>query len=260
MNTPNNVNKFKVNLDLMQAQSRDFTRGGVLLKNIYGISAKHPALSVIFILSFGLLISSMYDLVTYVTVDVADFGVQAFILHVLLVLLFTLIAAWTIVRLRALHKDLFVDTPLAQKKVLFTLASSRQTDFKATPSYNTYESLLYNVGQAAPNALERVVLIASEAPESQTTAATLKAYIESSGRQAEVFGISIADKSLMEIQSQIATLFKRIEGSYAPHEIIADYTGGTKDMSIALLKESEKELVVPIYLNDATLTNHSRHN
>lgn len=254
-----NADKFKTNLDLMQAQSREFTRSGMLLRNVYSISSKHPLLSLVFVLSFGILVNALYDVTTYVTMDSTNIESHELLLHVLIVFLFALLPTWALARLHALHKNFFQDIPLTQKKVLLTLVSKDRSDFKDTPSYNTYEALLYNAGHAAPNALQEIILITSEAPEVQATATSLKTYIEASGRVARICGIAINGKSLLEIQAQIATTIKSLKGSYAPHEILADYTGGTKDMSIALLKESEKELILPIYLKDATTSNHSKY-
>lgn len=253
------MNQFKTNHDLLEAQQRDFTKGGALVRNLFSISTRHPWLSLLFVLTFGLLTNALFELMHYATTT-PDLEPAVLAQLVLLSLLFTAVPCWVCVRIRSIHKDLFVPTPLNHKKVLVTIVSKDRSDFKQTPCYNTYESLLYTpTGHAAPNALQRVVLVVSESSDVLATATALKAHIEASGRTVEIFGITIGNKSLLEIQSQVEVLFTKLKANYKPHEIIADYTGGTKDMSIALLRVSEKELVVPIYLNAATVGNHSRY-
>ncbi|HSE61135.1 MAG TPA: hypothetical protein VLA88_02475 [Candidatus Saccharimonadales bacterium] len=252
------TDKFKTNRDLLAAQQKEFTRGGMILKNIFGISAKHPILSLVFALSFGILVNASYDLAAAPLSE--GFEAASLVPQTLLALLFALICTLVVVRLRALHKDLFVETPLNQKKLLITPVSKRGAGFRDTPAYNTLQSLLYDAGgQAAPNALEKVVLVVTESAEVTSVATDLKAFIEAGGRQVELYGISINDKSVMDIQAQVAQMINKMRANYAPHEIIVDYTGGTKDMSIALLRVSEKELITPIYLNSATDGQHSRY-
>lgn len=254
------MNKLKINQDLLKAQQREFTNGGVMLRNIFSISARHPALSLVFLLSFGLLTNALFELATYATTT-QDINNRVLIMLVLFVILFAIIPCWIYARIRSLHKDLFVDTPISQKRVLITIVSKGRSDYKDTPAYHTYESLLYGAnGHAAPNALEKAMLIVSESPETLATANGFKSYIEAGGRTTEIYRITIDNKTLLEIQTQIESLLSKIKLDYAPHEIVADYTGGTKDMSIALLRASEKELILPIYLNDATTGNHSRYN
>ena len=255
------MSRFKINQDLLKRQQREFTKGGVVLRNVFSISTRHPWLSLIFVLAFGLLTNALFELVSYATTTTENFDGRILLVLALWVAVFTLLPCLVYLRIRALHKDLLVDTPLSQKKLLVSLVSKGRSDFKETPTYNTYEALLYNTnGHATANALEKVVLVVSESPETLTAANGLKAHIEAGGRTAEIYGITIENKSLLEIQAQVETLFSKFTPTYAPHEIVADYTGGTKDMSIALLKVSEKELVLPIYLNDATAGNHSKYN
>lgn len=253
------MSSFKTNHDLLEAQQRDFAKGGTVLRSVFSVSVQHPVLSLIFILFFGLLTNGLFEMMRYL-VTTPDLNGSMLVQLSLLVTLFMAVLVLIYVHMRAAHPYAFVPTPLDQKRALITIVSNNRSDFKQTPSYNTYESLLYNTaGHAAPNALQKVVLITSEAPEVQATAAALKAHIEASGRAVEVFGITVGGKSLLEIQKQIEILFVKLRADYGAHEIIADYTGGTKDMGIALLRVSEKALVVPVYLNAAATTNHSRY-
>lgn len=113
-------------------------------------------------------------------------------------------------------------------------------------------SLLYtDGGHANINSLQKVVLVTTELPEVTVTANQLKQQIEASGRHTEIYSIAINDRSLMEVQDQFKLLFKKYETEYQVHEMVADYTGGTKDMSVALLRESEKQLITPVYLKAA---------
>lgn len=253
------TNKFKINYDLLQAQQQRFTRSGVLLKNVFGIWSEHPGLSVVFALSFGVLINGVYDLVAYLALD-PELTYIGGAQRAALAMLFLLICVWVIVRLRVAQKLLFVDTPLPQKKMLITLVSKGRTNFRDTPSYNTYESLIHGMnGHPSVNALQEVVLVVTELPEVSSAANQMKAYIEASGRSAELYGISINGKSQLDIQRQMELMLEKMTGRRKAHEIIADYTGGTKDMSIALLKAAEKELVLPIYLNEAADGDHAKY-
>ena len=251
--------KFKMNLDLLKLQQKEFTKGGVLLRNIFSISPKHPVLSVVFALAFGVIVNALYDFVSYPFVG-DDIKAGTVMAYGGIIIAFAIVCAAVIARLRVLHKDLFVDIPLSQKKVLISLVSKGGTDFKDTPAYNTLQSLLYgDNGQAAQNALQKVVLVTTELPEVTATANDMKTFIESGSRQAELYGITINSKSLLDIQKQMDLMLTKVLESYAPHEIVVDYTGGTKDMSIALLRASEKALILPIYLNNATDGQHSKY-
>jgi|GEM_PF-2433528 len=253
------MSKFKENLDLIENQQREFTNKGVLLRNILSISTNHPWLSLLFILSFGLLTNALFELFKYLATT-ASLEMQVVTQLFLLVLLFTSIPIWVYVRIRSIHKDLFTPTPLNQKKVLVTVVSNSRSDFKDIPAYNVYKSLIYNDGgHSAINSLEKVVLIVTEATQVKQIAETFKTEIEKSDRHVEVFNITITDKSVLEIKSQLESLFAKLAADYQPYEIISDYTGGTKDISIALLKASEDKLITPIYLKDAALSNHSKY-
>lgn len=246
-----NSEKFKHNYDLLEAQQRDFAKNGSLLKKLFSVSVEHPVLSVIFALSFGALVNALYDLASYpLTNDQAS--QEGVLVRGGLVLLFSLVCWWMVVRLKALNPSVFVDTHLSEKKLLVTLVSKGKRNYKDAPAYVTYESLLYtDGGHANINSLQKVVLVTTELPEVTATANRLKQQIEASGRQAEIYSISINDRSLMEVQDQFKLLFKKYEAEYPAHEMVADYTGGTKDMSVALLRESEKQLITPVYLKAA---------
>jgi CRISPR-associated protein (Cas_Cas02710) len=251
--------RFKLNYDLLQEQQKQFTSSGVLLRNLFSISAIHPILSVAFVLSFGVLVNSTYDFLSYPILS-TDFVKSAFILRAGLVAIFGLLSILIVVHVKTLHKDLFSNEPLNRKKLLITLVSKGRNDFKDTPSYNTYESLLYGTnGQAAINSLEKVILVTTELPEVLKSAEDLKVHIESSSRTAEIYRIAIDNKSIVDIQKQMKLLLAKFTQEYKPHEIVADYTGGTKEMSIALFKASEVELVMPAYLKEATDGNHTKY-
>lgn len=247
-----NNEKFKHNRDLLEAQQRDFAKNGSLLKKLFSVSVEHPLLSVIFALSFGALVNALYDLASYPLTNDQP-SQEGMLVRGGLVLLFSLVCWWMVVRLKALNPSMFVDTPLSEKKLLVTLVSKGKRSYKDAPAYVTYESLLYtDGGHANINSLQKVVLVTTELPEVTATANQLKQHIEASGRQAEIYSISINDRSLMEIQDQFKLLFKKYEAEHPANELLADYTGGTKDMSVALLRESEKRLVTPVYLKSAT--------
>jgi hypothetical protein len=251
----NNSNRLKTSYDLLEEQQQAFSNGGELLRNIFSISIKHPFLSLIFVLSFGVLTNALFEFVALLTAK-SDFNLTGLLIVIGGLILIQLLVY---LRIKWLHRDLFVPITVDQKKVLVTLVSPR-TNFKETPSYAIYEAILYNAGgHANVNSLQKVVLVTSESLEAQNAASHLKTHIEASGREAVIKGIAINNRSLLEIQKQIDLIFVELKNSYKPHEIVADYTGGTKDMSIGLLKTSEKELILPVYLNDATNINHSKY-
>lgn len=253
-----NSEKFKHNRDLLESQQRAFTKGGVLLKNLFSISAKHPYISIFFALSFGALVNAIYDLISYPLVS-EDASLEGILTRGTLSVLFLLVCILSLLRLKSLHANMFIYEPLSQKKLLITLVSKGRHDFKDTASYVTYESLLYTPnGQAGVNNLHKVILVTTELAEVSVSANQLKQHIENSGREVELYSIAINDRSLVEIQNQFKLLFEKVESLHPAHDVIADYTGGTKDMSIALLKESEKRLITPVYLKAATHGDYSR--
>ncbi len=244
--------RFKHNRDLLESQQREFTKGGVLLKNVFSISARHPVISIIFALSFGAVINGLYDLLSYPVVE-DEVSLEGALLRAGLVALFAVACVFLVLRVRSLHKNMFVYEPLERKHVLLTLVSKGKHSFKDTPSYATYETLLYTEsGHANVNNLQKVILVTTELADVNESANNFKDYIENGGRDAEVYSIAINNRSLLEIQSQFKLLLDKIENTYSANDIIADYTGGTKDMSIALFKESEKRLITPVYLQAAT--------
>lgn len=247
-----NTEKFKRNHDLLESQQRDFAKSGSLLKKLFSVSVDHPVLSIVFTLSFGALVNALYDLASYPLVS-DQISQEGIMVRGGLAVFFSLLCWWSVVRLKALNPSVFVDTPMSEKKLLVALVSKGKRNYKDAPAYVTYESLLYtDNGHAGINSLQKVVLVTTELSEVTAAANQLKSHIEASGRKAEIYNIVIDGRSLMEIQDQFKLLFKKYETEYLPREIIADYTGGTKDMSVALLRESEKRLVTPVYLNAAT--------
>lgn len=249
-------NRIKTNYDLLEEQQKNFTNGGELLRNILSISLRHPFLSLIFVLCFGILTNALFELCA-VLVGQSSFAITP--LAMVIVALIVIQAAIFFV-IKWMHRDLFVATPINQKKVLITLVSPRK-NFQKTPSYEVYEAMLYNTsGHAAINSLEKVILITSESQNVKDTATALKGHIEASGREVLIKSISINDRSLTDIQKQVELILSGVERDHKPHEIVSDYTGANKDMTIALLKASEKALILPVYLNDAVGTNHSRYN
>lgn len=244
--------KFKRNRDLLEVQQREFARNGSLLKKLFSVSVEHPTLSIIFALSFGALVNALYDLALYLSTN-DQLSQEGALTRCGLILLFSLVCWWMIVRLKSLNPSMFTDTPLTEKKLLITIVSKGKHNYKDAPAFVTYESLLHtDDGYANINSLEKVVLVVTELPEVVETAQKLKKHIEASGRSVDIFTISINDRSLLEIQEQFRLLFKKYKADYSTNNAVSDYTGGTKDMSVALLRESEKFMVTPVYLKSAT--------
>lgn len=250
------MDKLKLSYDILEAQRREYTRNGVLLRNIFSISAKHPAASTIFVVVFGVLTNALFELASLILAH-SDYSWPRLAgLIVGLIVVLAAIYGW----IRWKHPDRFTDLPLYQRKILVTLVSPRENhDFKDTPSHAVINAMLYGKqGQAAPNALEKVVLVTSESADSIATAKALKKHIEDGGRSAEIYGISIEGKTISDIQRQLAVLLSSQLASHKVADIVADYTGGNKEMSVALLKASEKELILPVYLNEAKQPKRSK--
>lgn len=243
------MDKLKLSYDILEAQRREYTKNGVLLRNIFSISARHPFTSTLFVLVFGVLTNALFELASLFMAH-SDYSLLGLGL-LILVLIAVLVGIYGWVRWK--YPDRFTDLPLYQRKVLVTLVSPRpNSDYKDTPAAAVINAILYGKkGQAAPNALEKVVLVVSESPDSIATAGALKKHIEEGGREAEIYGVSIEGKTISEIQRQVSVLYSNLLGAHKAADIVADYTGGNKEMSVALLKASEKELILPVYLNDA---------
>lgn len=243
------MDKLKLSYDILEAQRREYTRNGILLRNIFSISAKHPIASIVFVTTFGVLTNALFELATLLLAQSDYTWIRLAALITGLALALAATYGW----IRWKHPDRFADLPLYQRKVLVSLVSPRENhDFKDTPSHAVINAILYGRrGHAAPNALEKVVLVTSESADSQFIAKALKKHVDDGSRTAEIYGISIEGKTISEIQRQLAVLLSSLLESHKTADIIADYTGGNKEMSVALLKASEKELILPVYLNEA---------
>lgn len=245
------MNSFKLDQDLLEQQYHEFTKGGRLLRTIFSISSRHPLASAIFILGFGLFTSGLYQFLEYWYVEPHPKSAQLQHLGILC-LVFVIVMAGIYVYIRLLHRDILGKQTLKEKKVLVSLMSDARSDFKTTPAYAVYEALLYNPsGHAQINLLEKVIVVVSESPKCILMGEKFCKYIEDSGRRAEMFRITIEEKSIVSIQTQLKDLFTNVLTTFKPSEVVSDYTGGTKDMSIALLKTSESELILALYLASA---------
>lgn len=244
MSTPGENQK---SLQLQQARR---TSRGQLLRNIYGISAGYPLLSLVFVVVLGILVTALFETIgyflatsppTYPLLGLVGLDVA---LAVLIVALFLYIYRR--------HRDRIRPIPVTQKKALVTLISAHGDDYTLTPSFGVYEALLYQNGRhAALNALEEVVMITTDSESSRGLAAAFAEQVEASGRVANVQHITITGKDVDDVQQQIGSVVDAVLTSYKPHEVLADYTGGTKIMSVALYEACERRFVTQVYFTDA---------
>ena len=246
------TNKLRTDYDFLNRQHYEYAKGGLLFKNLINISVHHPWLSVIFIFTFGLLANMIARLANMLVSD-QEQGYSLIGVSLLLVV-YLLIMMGIILCLRHKYIDFFKKLPLSRRKALITLVSPREVgDYKQTPTFKVVNALLYSDdSRVSLNALERIALIATESAHAKATAEDLQQHIQSEQRRVEIYIINVAGYSLIEIQKQLENLIIKLKTQFQPYEIIADYTGGTKPMSIALVKACEENLILPIYLNDAS--------
>jgi hypothetical protein len=248
------MNLLRRNQQLLQMQQVKRVRSGRLLQNIFSISSRYPFLSLMFVVSFGVFTNAAFETISYFWAQSSYTLLRLVTVDAVLIAL--MIGAFLKIWWR--HRDFVKSVPLTQKKVLITLASDRE-DFKESPSYGVYKALTYQ-SRSVSSMLEEVVIVATEETSSQKMAVDLAKYIETDGRKATVENISIATNDVQGIKQQMANILNDyLSNNYKSYEVVADYTGGTKMMSVALYDVSEQKLVAQIYFTQAMTVNHSKY-
>jgi len=236
------------NQEKLQLQQQKQANGGVLLKNIFGIYASHPWLSILFVILFALFTSSLFEVISsFMTESSFERGMiigLAVILLLLLVLVFLVV--WR------LHYGAITPKAIVEKKVLVTLVSAFKTDMTDTTAYQVLDAVLYGSSrQAQRNLLEEVVFIATEDASSQAIAEKLVKYVEEGKRIGTISTVAVNDKYPDEIKAQMSLTFSSVVRKYGAGSVLADYTGGTKNMSIALHSLAQDNFVTSVYLYNA---------
>lgn len=236
------------NQEKLQLQQQKQANGGVLLKNIFGIYASHPWLSVIFVILFALFTSALFEVMSsYFAESSFERGtIIGLGVIILLLLVLVFLVVWR------LHYGAITPKTIAEKRVLVTLVSAFKDDVADTTSYQVLDAVLYsNSRQAQRNLLEEVVFIATEDPSSQAMAEKLVKYVEEGKRTGTVSTVAVNDKYPDEIKAQMSLTFSSVLRNYGAGSILADYTGGTKNMSIALHSLAQDNFVTSVYLYSA---------
>ena len=233
------------NQEKLQYQQLEQSNGGVLLKNIFSIYAAHPWLSLLFVIFFALFTSSLFEVINCL------FGKSSFSLPIIAsitgLLVILLVSIFSIVW--RLHYGSVKPKDITQKRVLITLVSAHKDDFKDSPSREVFDAIVYtNSRQPRQNLLDEVILIATEDASTQKTANELIEYIESFSRSASLKTVSVNDKYPDDIKKQLAVILKDVMLTHNANDIICDYTGGTKNMSIALYSLARQNFVTAVYL------------
>lgn len=236
------------NQEKLQLQQQQQANGGLLLKNIFGIYASHPWLSILFVIVFAIFTNSLFEVMSSI------FGESSFPFFTLVILtliqLLLLILIFLIIW--RLHYGSIKPRPIHEKRILVTLVSSNKDKIEDTTSYAVLDAVLYNAsGVANRNLLEEVVLVATEDQTSQALAKELCSYIEAGEKKATIKTISVNERYPADIKKQLQLVINEIMQQYNAGDILTDYTGGTKNMSIALHSLSLDNFISTVYLYDA---------
>lgn len=243
------------NLERLQMQQLEQAHGGDVLKNIFGISSRHPILSLLFVVVFALITSSLYEMLNSFF---AESSYQQPILYWQTgILFFSLFFIFGIVWL--LHRGSISPKPITQKKLLVTIASAYKHDVAELASYGVYEALLYNPkGHSLQNSLEEVIIIATEDTSTQKIAKDFTHYVEKSERKASVKTVSVNDRTPKDIKKQLGLILSDAMKSYGAADIVCDYTGGTKNLSIALYELANDKFISQVYFTEAMMDGSKR--
>lgn len=245
----------KRNQERLQMQQLEQAHGGDVLKNIFSISSRHPLLSLLFVIVFALFTNSLYELLNslFATSPYQPQTLywQTGILFALLVVIF--------VTVLLLHRGSVRPSAITRKKLLVTLASAHKQDIMDLASYGVYEALLYSPrGHSLQNSLEEVIIIATEDNTTQKIAKKFVKYVEKSGRLASVKTVSVNDRTPKDIKRQLALVLSEASKPYTTADIVCDYTGGTKNLSIALYQLAAERFISQVYFTDAMMDSSKR--
>lgn len=246
----------KRNQERLQMQQLEQAHGGDVLKNIFSISSRHPLLSSFFVIVFALFTSSLYELLNsfFATSSYQPEALywQTGVLFSLLVVIFMAVLL--------LHRGGIRPSEITRKKLLITIASAHKHDITELASYGVYEALLYTPkGHPAQNSLEEVIVIATEDVSTQKIAKKFVEYIEKSGRLASVKTVSVNDRTPKDIKKQLGLILSKVTKSYRAADVVCDYTGGTKNLSIALYTLAADRFISQVYFTDAMLESSKRN-
>lgn len=234
--------QIKINKEYIDAQRKIFSNYSGTLSELVNYSTRHFYLSFIFIALFNLILNNLSSL--FAKSDTVNYISTGIFSLILVIICFVL---------KSSYKDELSDLPLNQRKVLISNVSLRRGDTKApTPTASFVEALLYTEEKVArKNSLETIYLITSEDVDVKKSAQFLKRKYTSDERHVEILPIQCKnfDENVLRIQEQIDEYIKQIKKKYSACHIIADVTGGTKEMSIALYVVCKKYNILAVYLD-----------
>lgn len=247
----------KINWEFIDAQRKLFKSPGDLLQDLLNVSRLYPWQSLVFLLTFGILTNALFSMLTLFLPSGdgirGDFAGLILINLLLISLLFVIFF-----RIKKSRNSIYKRSPLQNRKALVTIASYDKRGYKQTAAHSFYKTMLYHEGKISkPNALEKVYIIASEDKVVKRVANDLAKEIREQKREAVVLPVRIGsfENNVENIKQQICShLEGRILKSYRPYEIVADYTGGTKELGIALYLACIQYFVLPAYLNVSKTT------
>jgi hypothetical protein len=244
----NKQKSIKINYEFIEKQRNAFSAPGGVFRELLNVSLKNPVLSLLFILLFQIFSNSSYSLINSLIENSSvsrDLGVS-FILLLLMILI--ILFLWT------KSRDLYKKVPLNLKKVVISIVSVNKTPdgFTKITSYSFIEALLYGNNMVARgNSLEKIYLIASQDPNVKKNAKQLKKFFDSPGeREVHISPITMNEfkGNVNALKLQIDQLLEGILKDYSPADIVADFTGGTKELSTALYLSCAEKFILPAYL------------
>lgn len=244
----NNKKSIKINYEFIEKQRNAFSAPGGIFRELLNVSLKNPVLSLLFILLFQIFSNSSYSLINSF-IENSSVGRDLLVSGTLLLLMILIILL-----LWAKSRGLYKKMPLSLKKVIISTVSVNKTPdgFTKIPSYSFVEALLYgNNGVARGNSLEKIYLISSQDSNVKKNAKQLKRFFDSPGeREVHIAPITMSGLkgNVNALKQQIDQALDEILKDYSPTDIIADFTGGTKELSTALYLSCIERFILPAYL------------
>lgn len=246
------TNKVKENREFIENQKKFFTNPSDLIRDLLNISKKYPLPSLIFVSVFGILTNGIYSIIALLLPSSNEMRKDTWVLVLINVVLLTILTVIFLV-IKWKYKNLYRNIPISQKKVLVTNASIHTEGYLKTASWSFFQAMLYRSDKIAKkNQLEKVCIISTEDKRVSNIAQELKDAIKKQGRSAQILRVKISGTkhTVDDIKDQINKHFTQsILKNNKNYEVITDYTGGTKELGVALYLVCLDHFVLPAYLD-----------